>query len=229
MTDLAQQTREKLSQIENPPRWIAVEGAIGVGKTTLCRKLAQTLNYDILLEKAEENPFLSKFYQQPRQHALATQLFFLMQRAEQLNNIGQSDMFAPIKVADFLLEKDKIFAELTLSNDELKLYMQVYEHIEISKPKPDLVIYLQAPVPVLQSRIRKRGIASEQSMEDTYLEALNEAYSRFFHYYEESPLLIVNAAEIDLVNNDSDYKLLIDHILSTQHGRHFLNPQPMLA
>ncbi len=213
----------------NIPRYIAIEGPIGVGKTSLAKRLAQSFNYDMLLENSEENPFLDRFYQNPRQNALATQLFFLFQRAQQLQNLRQDDMFEPVRVADFLIEKDRIFARQNLDKDEYELYENVYRHLTIDAPKPDLVIYLQAPADVLFERIQNRGIPSEQQIEREYLLKLIDAYTNFFHYYEESTLLVVNSAEIDLVSHDQDYEQLIDHIKSIRKGtRHFFNPKPTL-
>ncbi|MAY03665.1 MAG: deoxynucleoside kinase [Gammaproteobacteria bacterium] len=218
-----------MRQSVNIPRYIAIEGPIGVGKTSLARRLAETFNYDILLEKSEDNPFLDRFYQNPRLHALATQLFFLFQRTQQLQNIRQDDMFEPVRVADFLIEKDRIFAHQNLDKDEYTLYENVYRHLTIDAPEPDLVIYLQAPVDVLFDRIQTRGIESEQLIEKDYLLELIEAYTSFFHYYDKSTLLVVNSAEIDLVNNDHDYQQLVDHIQSIRKGsRHFYNPKPTL-
>ncbi len=213
----------------NTPRYIAVEGPIGVGKTSLAKRLAKSFNYEILLEKSEENPFLERFYHDPRQMALATQLFFLFQRAQQIQDLRQDDMFEPVRVADFLIEKDRLFARQNLDNDEFDLYEKVYEHLTIDAPKPDLVIYLQAPVGTLVERIQKRGIPAEQLIEESYLENLIDAYTSFFHYYDDSTLLVVNSAEIDLVNNDEDYGLLLDYILTTRKGsRNYFNPKPTL-
>lgn len=206
------------------PRFIAVEGPIGVGKTTLTKQLAQTFHYDILLEKAEDNPFLERFYREPRSAALPTQLFFLFQRVQQIQALRQGDLFQTVSVADFLINKDQLFAQVTLDKDELKLYQQVFDHITIDAPTPDLVIYLQAPINILLERIRQRGIKMEQSINSDYLKALNDAYTHFFHYYESSPLLIVNAAEIDWVNNPEHYKNLVNYILSIRSGRHYYNP-----
>ena len=210
------------------PKYIAVEGPIGVGKTTLTKQLAETFNYETFLEKAEENPFLARFYNNEENMALPTQLFFLFQRVQQLNSLRQTDMFNPVLVADFLIEKDQLFAQITLDDDELKLYQQVYDHLTINAPKPDLVIYLQAPSNVLIDRIEKRGIASERNIDASYLHALNDAYTEFFHYYDHSPLLIVNAAEIDWVNNKEDYKNLVEYMLKISSGRHYYNPQPTI-
>lgn len=217
-----------LQDLKQAPRFIAVEGPIGVGKTSLTKRLAETFNYELLLENAEENPFLDRFYQNPRQHALATQLFFLFQRAQQIEESRQSDLFEPVRVSDFLIDKDRLFAELNLEKDEYNLYHKVYQHLVIDAPKPDLVIYLQAPTEVLLQRIQKRGIPSEQMIESEYLNQLNRAYTEFFHYYSDSKLLIVNSAEIDLVANDEDYDQLVTYVLSLPNGTHYFNPKPTL-
>lgn len=210
------------------PRFIAVEGPIGVGKTSLSKRLADTFNYDLLLEKADENPFLERFYQNPRQHALSTQLFFLFQRSQQIQDIRQDDLFEPVRVADFLIDKDQLFAQQNLDADEYALYLKVFEHLTIDAPKPDLVIYLQAPTETLLDRIQQRGIESEQLIELEYLENLNRAYTEFFHYYDQTPLLIVNSAEIDLVRNEDDYQQLVNYISSAPNGTHYFNPRPSL-
>lgn len=210
------------------PRYIAVEGPIGVGKTSLTRRLAETFNYDLLLEQAEDNPFLERFYQDPARHALSTQLFFLFQRTQQLQELRQDDMFEPVRVADFLIDKDRLFAQQNLDGDEYELYLNVYRHLTIDAPTPDLVIFLQAPTDTLLGRIRKRGIAAEQLIEAQYLENLNSAYTEFFHFYSSSPLLIVNTEEIDLVSNDEDYQQLVNQILSISGGTHYFNPRPSL-
>lgn len=210
------------------PRYIAVEGPIGVGKTTLAKHLAHSFNYDMLLEQAVENPFLERFYTDPKANALSTQLFFLLQRAKQLQSLRQDDMFEPVRVADFLIEKDQLFAQVTLDDDELNIYQQVYNQLTIDAPRPDLVIYLQAPVDVLHNRIRSRGVKVEQGMSSEYLAVLNDAYMRFFHYYDDAPLLIVNAAELDLVSNADHYQQLVERMLRTTSGRHYYNPTPTL-
>lgn len=213
-----------MKSIENKPGFIVVEGPVGVGKTTLAKRLAESFNTDLLLEGADENPFLNKFYENKKNVAFQTQLFFLFQRAQQMQDLRQADMFRPVHVADFIMEKDRLFAELTLDDEEFKLYQQVYQHLTIDAPVPDLVIYLQAPVDVLLKRISHRGRDYERSMNSKYLSRLNDSYARFFHNYTQSPLLIVNAEEIDLVNNESDYNLLLDQIKRVKSGRHYFNP-----
>jgi len=213
-----------ISSKESNKTFIAVEGPIGVGKTTLAKKLAQSLQSELLLEGASENPFLEKFYQDPKAGALPAQLYFLFQRNRQLQELRQGDMFAPNHIADFLMDKDRLFARVTLDTDELNLYEQVFNNLTIDAPVPDLVIYLQAPTDVLMRRIRKRGISMEYSITDDYLNRLSSAYTDYFHYYNASPLLIVNASGIDLVNNEADYQQLLERIETTSNGRHYFNP-----
>ncbi len=210
------------------PRFIAVEGPVGVGKTSLARRLAETFNYETLLEKTADNPFLTRFYQDRKAAALPTQLHFLLQRAEQIEDLRQGDMFQPLRIADFLMDKDPLFARVTLDADELKIYQAVYQQLTLNKPIPDLVIYLQAPADVLMERINARGVASERNIDLAYLTELNEAYMEFFHYYEAAPLLIINAEDIDPINNEDDYRNLVDYLLSIKSGRHYYNPQAHL-
>jgi deoxyadenosine/deoxycytidine kinase len=210
------------------PRYIAVEGCIGVGKTTLARNIAQLFNYDTLLEQPEENPFLERFYRDPKSTALPTQLFFLFQRANQLQALRQDDIFEPVRVADFLIEKDQLFARTTLDDDELNIYRQVYDKLVINAPRPDLVIYLQAPLDVLLERIRQRGISAEQHISADYLKALSDAYTEFFHFYDGAPLLIVNAKDLNLAQNRDHFKQLVQYILTIKSGRHYYNPVPAL-
>ncbi len=208
------------------PRYIAVEGPIGVGKTSLARKLAAEFDAELLLEAPEENPFLARFYENPRQGALPTQLCFLMQRTQQLNVLRQGDILNPMRVADFMLEKDWLFARVTLDATELQLYEQYYAHLTVDAPSPDLVIYLQAPVDVLLTRIRSRGRNYERFIEAAYVERINSSYAEFFYHYVEAPLLIVNAAEIDLVTNTQDYRELLAQIYTGARERRYFNPQP---
>jgi len=210
------------------PEFIVVEGPIGVGKTTLAKKLADSFGSELLLEGAAENPFMSRFYENPKAAALSTQLFFLLQRTRQMQEIRQADMFNPVRIADFLMEKDRLFAELTLDEDELKLYEQVYDQLTLDVPEPDLVVYLQAPVEVLLGRIENRGIQYERLIESAYLQRLSDSYVDFFYHYTDAPLLIVNATEVDFANNESDYQQLLQRLKSIKSGRHYYNPQPEL-
>lgn len=209
------------------PDFIVIEGPIGVGKTSLARRLAESFSTELLLEGAEDNPFLERFYRNPRESALPTQLFFLFQRARQLQELRQTDMFRPVRVADFLMEKDRLFANLTLEDDEYQLYEQVYSQLTIDSPVPDLVVYLQAPAEVLLNRISARGIHYEKHLDAAYLGRLCDAYTNFFYQYNDAPLLIVNAAELDFVNNDRDYGLLLERLATVSSGRHYFNPQPI--
>ncbi len=210
------------------PEFIVVEGPIGVGKTTLARRLAESFGSDLLLEGAEQNPFLERFYQDPRSAALQTQLFFLFQRAQQLKALRQGDMFQPVRVADYIMEKDRLFAELTLDEEEFKLYEQVYAHVTLDAPQPDLVVYLQAPVEVLRRRIIERGRGYERNMDAEYLHRLSQSYMQFFHHYSEAPLLIVNAAEIDFAHNQQDYEMLLAQVCKIRSGRHYFNPSQLV-
>ena len=207
-----------------PHKFIVVEGPIGVGKTSLAKRLAESFGSELVLEQADENPFIERFYKNPRAAALPTQLFFLFQRARQLEEIRQHDLFETVRVADYLLDKDRLFARLTLDDEEYALYEQVYSRLTIDAPVPDLVIYLQAPTDVLLERIARRGIRYEQQIERAYLERLAEAYAKFFHEYNAAPLLIVNAAAVDFVANDQDYEQLFKEVQRIRRGRHYFNP-----
>ncbi|MDJ0779983.1 MAG: deoxynucleoside kinase [Gammaproteobacteria bacterium] len=204
-------------------RYIVVEGPIGVGKTSLANRLAAEFDSELMLEKAEENPFLAGFYRNPQQQALSTQLFFLLQRAQQVQDFRQADLFQHRYVADFMVDKDRLFAELTLDADELALYQQIYTHMTLDAPRPDLVIYLQAPVDALRERIANRGIDYEQQIRDDYLQRLSDAYTRFFHDYDDSALLTINTRAMDPVNNDDDYRAIVEKLESIHSGRHYFN------
>lgn len=204
-------------------QYIVVEGPIGVGKTSLAKKLAAEFSSGLLLERAEENPFLALYYQNPRQYALSTQLHFLLQRAQQVQDFRQTELFTSSQIADFMVEKDRLFAELTLNNDELELYQKIYQHLTYQAPKPDLVIYLQAPVDTLRKRIASRGIDYEQQIRDDYLLRLSELYTQFFYNYDESALLTVNTQSVDLINNANDYAEILEKITEIHSGRHYFN------
>ncbi|MEW8372894.1 MAG: deoxynucleoside kinase [Candidatus Thiodiazotropha sp.] len=213
-----------MSESTDKPNFIVVEGPIGVGKTSLVHRLANHFGSEVLLEGAEENPFLQRFYANPREAALPAQLFFLFQRSRQWNDLSQGDMFRQHLIADFMLEKDRLFAQINLDADEMRLYEQVYEHLTLEAPLPDLVVYLQAPVDVLMKRIKWRSRPVERKIEPGYLQQLCDAYADFFHYYDRSPLLIVNAAEIDPLKREEDFQLLLAHICDRSvQRRRYLN------
>ena len=208
------------------PKFIAIEGPIGVGKTSLAKLLSRTLGYETWLEASVSNPFLERFYENKSQAALQTQLFFLFERARQLDLMRQAHLFNPLRVTDFLIEKESIFAKLNLDPDELKLYENIYQHLNIEPPRPDLVIYLQASTEILLERIHTRGNRAERSLDKNYVNQLVDKYTEFFHYYETSPLLIVNSAAIDPLSNDKDYQEPLSLIANTKKGRHYYNPVP---
>jgi len=204
-------------------RYIVVEGPIGAGKTSLARQLAEHIDGDMLLEQPEDNPFLPRFYDDMSRFALPTQLTFLFQRADQLRNLAQLDLFHRPTVSDFLLDKDPLFARLNLSDDEYALYEKVYRHLKPQTASPDLVIYLQAPVDTLLGRVRMRGVSFEQSIPDEYLARLADAYARFFYQYEEAPLLIINSERLNFVDNPAHFKMLLARIDSMRSRREFFN------
>jgi len=206
------------------PRYIVVEGPIGVGKTTLARRLAASFGSELVLEMPQDNPFLARFYQDRSASALPTQLFFLFQRLQQLQELQQGDLFQPVRVADYLLEKDRLFAELTLDRNELALYHRIYAQMVREPPRPDLVIYLQAPAALLWRRIQRRGIDYERDIDQAYLQRLSDAYVRFFHDYDAAPLLIVNTETLDLAQGNEDYHLLLERVRALPPGRHYFNP-----
>lgn len=224
--------RKEGDEVEVVPtahRFVVVEGPIGVGKTSLARRLARSFGSELVLEQGDENPFLERFYKNPRAAAFQTQLYFLFQRSRQMQDLRQADLFEKVRVSDYLLDKDRLFARLTLDEEELALYEQVYSKLAIDAPVPDLVVYLQAPVDVLVERIARRGIDYEQIIERRYLERLVEAYARFFLEYEAAPVLMVNAAEIDPVGNERDYAVLLAEIARARKGRHYFNPMKSLV
>lgn len=205
---------------------IVVEGPIGVGKSSLAKRLAESFGCRFVREAAEENPFLEHFYRNSRDSALPVQLFFLTQRVRQWEQMRQKDMFQDRLVSDFMMEKDRLFAQLTLNDDEFRLYDQIYQAFSVPSTKADLVIYLQAPVDTLKKRVRKRGHAAEKFIQDSYLENLCETYAQFFLHYEENPLLIVNAEHFNPIASDADYQELLKRIRSIRSGRHYFNPLP---
>jgi deoxyadenosine/deoxycytidine kinase len=204
-------------------RYIVVEGPIGAGKTSLARVLAHHVGGEELFERPEDNPFLERFYGDMPRFALATQLTFLFQRADQLSGVGQFDMFRHLTVGDFLLDKDPLFARLNLSDAEYLLYEKVYSHLKPQTPTPDLVVYLQAPVDTLIERVHRRGVDFERKISALYLTRLAEAYSRYFYAYEAAPLLIVNSERLNFVDNPDHARLLLTRIRSMRGRREFFN------
>jgi deoxyadenosine/deoxycytidine kinase len=216
-----------VSQLKSPgsaSRYIAIEGPIGVGKTALAQRLAHSLSADLVLEELEQNPFLERFYRDGRSAALPAQMFFLFARARQIEEMRQSDLFSNVRISDYLFARDRLFAELNLDIEELKLYEQIAENLAVDAPVPDLVIYLQSTVDSVMQRLVRRNLPYDRFVERAYLERLTEAYSRFFHNYDDGPLLIVNASEIDPINSEADYQQLFQQIERTTGGRHFFNP-----
>ena len=204
-------------------RYIVVEGAIGSGKTSLARRLAERLQAELVLEDPSSNPFLPQFYRDMRRYALPTQLFFLFQRVGQLDALRQPGLFDRRTVADFALAKDPLFARLTLDDAEYQLYSKIYDHVKPQAPSPDLVVYLQASVETLVHRVKKRGHAMEHGISEDYLRALSDAYTRYFHHYDESPLLIVNSERLNFVDKPAHLDLLLSRMEAMRGGREFFN------
>jgi deoxyguanosine kinase len=204
-------------------RHLVVEGPIGAGKTSLARRLGARLGADLVLEQPEENPFLARFYDDMARYALPAQLFFLFQRVRLLEPLAQPDMFARPVVADFLLDKDPLFARLTLSADELALYEKIYAALRLRAPVPDLVIYLQAQPAVLIERVQRRAARYESEISEDYLARLAEGYARFFYHYDAAPLLIVNSENLNFVDRDPDFELLVSRVRAMKSRREFFN------
>jgi deoxyguanosine kinase len=204
-------------------RYLVVEGPIGAGKTSLARRLASRLAADLVLEDPAENPFLARFYQDMARYALPTQLFFLFQRARLVEPLAQPDMFGRPVIADFLIDKDPLFAHLTLSADELALYQKIYEALRPRAPAPDLVVYLQAQPATLVERVRRRARGYERPLSEAYLGLLAESYARFFHHYDGAPLLIVNSDNLNFVDREPDFELLVGRLRAMRSRREFFN------
>jgi len=204
-------------------RYIVVEGPIGAGKTSLTYKLAERLDADTLLENARDNPFLPRFYQEPKRYALPTQLHFLFDRTRQLRDLAQGDLFSAGTVSDFLIDKDMLFARMNLDDDEFELYQKVYADLTPQAPTPDLVIYLQAPIDALLERVRRRGVEFERGMDAGYLQRLANSYSEFFHRYEAAPLLIVNTSNLNFAQSEADFELLLERISKMRGPREFFS------
>lgn len=204
-------------------RYLVVEGPIGAGKTSLARRLASRLSAEAVLEQPEENPFLARFYRDMARYALPTQIFFLFQRARMLEPLAQPDLFARPVVGDFLLDKDPLFARLTLSADELALYQKIYDALRPRMPAPDAVIYLQASAPTLVERVRRRARSYERPVSEEYLALLADSYARFFYHYDAAPLLIVNSENLNFVERDADFELLVSRLRGMRTRREFFN------
>lgn len=210
-------------------RFIAIEGVIGAGKTTLCRMLGEQLAAEVVLERFEENPFLKDFYKDQERYAFQTQIFFLLTRYKQQQELFQADLFHKFLITDYIFEKDKIFAYLNLQDEELKLYESLVSSIQHNIPTPDLVVYLQSSVPRLMANIKKRGRAYETHMSEEYIRDLNEAYNYFFFRYKATPLLIVNSAEMDFVNNEAEFNDLVREIFRPNRSAvEYYNPAKFL-
>jgi deoxyguanosine kinase len=206
------------------PHYIVVEGPLGVGKTSLTRLLAERLKGETLLEDVEGHPFLTKFYRNPRKYAFQTQVFFLLRRYQQTAEIHQLDLFTKVIVSDYLFEKDRIFARINLDDQEFWLYEQVFQLLNRKAVVPDLVIFLQAKTDVLLGRIRKRGRKFEKGVSSDYIESINQAFNTFFFHYQESPLLVIDASEIDFVHVPEDLDNLVEQIWKMEGGTQYYVP-----
>jgi len=204
-------------------RYVVVEGPIGVGKTSLARRLAERFQTRLLMEKPEANPFLARFYENTARYALPTQLFFLFQRVNEIRNLAQFDMFSEATVADFMLDKDPLFARLTLGDDEYDLYQQVWRHLQPPSLAPDLVIFLQARPETLMQRVRRRASEFERPMGEEYLVRLADSYGRFFHHYEAAPVLMVNSENLNFVESAGDFDLLLERIERMRGPREYFS------
>jgi deoxyadenosine/deoxycytidine kinase len=204
-------------------RYVVIEGPIGAGKTSLARRMAVHLSGQTLLEKPEENPFLDRFYGDMPRHALQTQLFFLFQRINQLQGLTQMDMFASTIVSDFFLDKDPLFARLTLSDSEYDLYKKIFHQLQTRQRPPDLVIYLQASVPTLMGRVKRRGSPFEKNISEDYLRQVADSYARFFHQYEDAPLMIINSENLNLVDNPGNFRLLLERVNAMRSRREYFD------
>ena len=209
--------------IQLESRFVVVEGPVGSGKTSLAKRISEHVNGKLILEEPERNPFLENFYKDPRSNALPTELCFLFQRSKLLENINQEELFSNTNVTDFLFDKDQIFIEMNLTQEEIELFNKVKDSLSVKPPEPDLVIYLQAPVDVLMTRINMRSPSIDTLIDKAYLEKLADAYANFFYYYESSPLLVVNAESIDPIHNDDHFQMLFTELVSVKYGKHFFN------
>ena len=209
--------------IQLESRFVVVEGPVGSGKTSLAKRISEHVNGKLILEEPERNPFLENFYKDPRSNALPTELSFLFQRSKLLENINQEELFSSTNVTDFLFDKDQIFIEMNLTQEEIELFNKVKDSLSVKPPEPDLVIYLQAPVDVLMTRINMRSTSIDTLIDKAYLEKLADAYAKFFYYYESAPLLVVNAESIDPIHNDDHFQMLFTELVSVKYGKYFFN------
>jgi deoxyguanosine kinase len=210
--------------VNQQPKYICIEGVIGVGKTTLTKMLSEWLDARAILERPEENPFLEDFYSNPQRYAFQLQIFFLLSRYRQQMENLQDDLFHSQTISDYLFAKDRIFAHLNLEDRELLLYNRVASMLEPDIPKPDLVVYLQSTPEIILASIKRRGSSFERDISIDYIRSLNEAYNRYFFHYKEAPLLVVNSTAIDFVHNQTDFEELVNQILRPHFGIEFFSP-----